>query len=162
MSRPSNRLWMMAFGICVLLGAASPANGQNESDRYAALGQQALADGQFSEARGYFQQLAKLQPGLAEVHATLAVIHFKLHEYENAVSEVRSAQKLNPSLPRLTSWLGLSLAELGQFSDAVPRLEKGFKDTGEPEGAGLGGRQLLGADERVGEGGEVVTRVVGS
>src|SRR6266699_2572108 len=109
MSRHSN-LWMAVLGVLVLLGAASPANGQNESERYAALGQQAMAEGQFSEARNYFQQLAKLQPGMAEVHATLAVIHFKLHEYENAVSEVRSAQKLNPSLPRLTSLLGLSLA----------------------------------------------------
>jgi tetratricopeptide (TPR) repeat protein len=151
---------MLAFGIFGLFVAASPAKGQNEAERVAALGQQAMADGQFSDARNYFQQLAKLQPGLAEVHATLAVIHFKLHEYENAVSEVRSAQRLNPGLPRLTSLMGLSLAGLGQFSDAVPRLEKGFKYTAEPEVRRMCGLQLLRAYTGLGKDAEAVTTSV--
>lgn len=147
---------MVVVGICVLFVSASPAHGQTEAERYAALGQQALAQGQFTEARINFEQLAKLQPGMAEVHATLAVIHFKLREYEDAVSEVRSAQKLNPSLPRLTSLLGLSLAELGQFSDAVPRLEKGFKYTAEPEVRRMCGLQLLRAYTGLGKDAEAV------
>jgi len=159
MSRHSN-LWMAVLGICGLFVAASPAMGQTEAERFAALGQQAMAEGQFTDARNYFQQLVKLQPGMAEVHATLAVIHFKLREYENAVSEVRSAQKLNPSLPRLTSLLGLSLAGLGQFSDAVPRLEKGFKYTAEPEVRRLCGLQLLRAYTGLGKDAEAVATSV--
>lgn len=143
--------------VCVLVGPVAQANGQTEAERFAVMGQKALADGQFVEARSNFEQLAKLQPGIAEVHATLALIHFRLREYENAVSEVRSAQRLNPSLPRLTSLMGLSLAEMGQFSDAVPRLEKGFKYTAEPEVRRMCGLQLLRAYTGLGRDSEAVT-----
>jgi predicted Zn-dependent protease len=142
---------------CALVAPVVQANGQTEAERYAVMGQKALADGQFMEARSNFEQLAKLQPGIAEVHATLALIHFRLREYENAVSEVRSAQRLNPSLPRLTSLMGLSLAEMGQFSDAVPRLEKGFKYTAEPEVRRMCGLQLLRAYTGLGRDAEAVT-----
>ena len=80
-----------------------------------------------------FEQLAKLEPNIAEVHATLAAIYFKQREYELSVHEVRTAQKLKPALPRLDSLLGLSLSELGQFEEALPRLEKGFKQTADPD-----------------------------
>ncbi len=159
-SKNSCLWWVLVFGSCVPFVQAAPANGQNESERYATLGQQALAEGQFSEARRNFEQLAKLNPRLAEVHATLAVINFKMREYENAVAEVRSAQKLNPSLPRLTSLMGLSLAELGQFSDAVPRLEKGFKYTAEPEVRRMCGLQLLRSYTALGRDTEAVTTSV--
>jgi tetratricopeptide (TPR) repeat protein len=148
---------MMVCAACLLVGLVGQANGQTEAERYAMLGQKALADGQFVEARSNFEQLAKIQPGIAEVHATLALIHFRLREYENAVSEVRSAQRLNPSLPRLTSLMGLSLAEMGQFSDAVPRLEKGFKYTPEPEVRRMCGLQLLRAYTGLGRDADAVT-----
>jgi tetratricopeptide (TPR) repeat protein len=147
----------MLSSVCVLVGPAAQANGQTEAERYAVMGQKALAEGQFAEARNNYEQLAKLQPGIAEVHATLALIHFRLREYENAVSEVRSAQRLNPSLPRLTSLMGLSLAEMGQFSDAVPRLEKGFKYTPEPEVRRMCGLQLLRAYTGLGRDADAVT-----
>jgi len=134
--------------VCILACAcanslASGQAAQKEAERYALMGQQALAEGQYFNARDDFEQLARLQPNMAEVHATLAVIYFKLREYEHAADEARKAQSLNPGLPRLTSLLGLSLAELGQFSDAVPRLEKGFKYTAEPEVRRMCGLQLL-------------------
>jgi len=129
--------------VCASFSAAGQTAGQKESERYALAGQQALAEGQYFNARDDFEQLAKLQPNIAEAHATLAVIYFKLREYEHAADEARKAQRLNPGLPRLTSLLGLSLAELGQFSDALPRLEKGFKYTPEPEVRRMCGLQLL-------------------
>ena len=132
---------IVACAFCANL--AGQTTTQKEAERYAVAGQQALADGQYFNARDDFEQLAKLQPNLAEVHATLAVIYFKLREYEHAADQARQAQRLNPGLPRLTSLLGLSLAELGQFSDALPRLEKGFKYTPEPEVRRMCGLQLL-------------------
>jgi tetratricopeptide (TPR) repeat protein len=80
---------------------------------------------------------------VAEVHATLAAIYFKQREYELAVREVRTAQKLKPSLPRLDTLLALSLAELGKFDEALPHLEKGFKQTAEPDTRRMCGLQLL-------------------
>ena len=46
---------------------------------------QALAAGHYAEAQRNFEQLAKLEPDIAEVHATLAAIYFKQREYEMPV-----------------------------------------------------------------------------
>jgi len=121
---------------------ALPAS-QEEAERYAEAGQKAMATGQFAEARRNFEQLAKLEPNIAEVHATLAAIYFKQREYELSIKEVRTAQKLKPSLPRLDSLLGLSLAELNQFDEALPLLEKGFRQTADSEVRRMCGLQLL-------------------
>lgn len=130
--------------LCIMPLTAWPqSTGEDESERYAQAGQRAMAAGQFGEARTDFEQLAKLQPNIAEVHATLAAIYFQQHEYGLAVREIRIAQKLKPSLPRLDSLLGLSEAELGRYSEALPRLEKGFKQTVDADGRRLCGLQLL-------------------
>ena len=83
-----------------------------------------MAAGRYAEAQADYEKLAKLEPGIAEVHATLAVIDFKLRDYERAVGEIHASQKLKPSLPKLDSLLSMSLSELGRYSDAVPGLEK--------------------------------------
>ncbi len=152
----SHLVWILASSICLPFAPPVRAMGQSESQRYAESGQRALAQGQYVEARSNFEQLAKLQPGIAEVHATLAVIDFKLREYESAISEVRKAQRLNPNLPRLNSLLGLSLAELGQFSEALPRLGKGFKYAPEPEVRRMCGLQLLRAYSGLGRDADAV------
>jgi tetratricopeptide (TPR) repeat protein len=102
-----------------------------------------LAAGQYAAARTDFEQLAKLEPGVAEVHATLAVIYFKQREYELAVREIHTAQKIKPALPKLESLLGLSLSELGNFTEALPHLEKGFKQINDTEVRRMCGLQLL-------------------
>ncbi|KAA6461071.1 tetratricopeptide repeat protein [Acidobacteria bacterium AB60] len=147
----------LACAIGASLAASSQTPGTKEAEHYAIAGQQALAEGQYFNARDDFEQVAKLQPNVAEAHATLAVIYFKLREYEHAADEARKAQKLNPGLPRLTSLLGLSLAELGQYSEALPRLEKGFKYTAEPEVRRMCGLQLLRAYSGMGRNADAVT-----
>ena len=141
----------LALVVCCEFSAAclgAPADNQEEAAKYAEAGQKAMASGHYAEARQNFEQLAKLEPNIAEVHATLAAIYFKLREYELSVREVRTAQKLKPSLPRLDSLLGLSLAELGQFDEALPLLEKGFQPDGRPEIRRMCGLQLLRAYHR--------------
>ncbi len=119
------------------------AAGQDESATLAEAGQKALIAGRYADARSSFEQLAKLEPDVAEVHATLAVIYFKQRGYELAVKEIRTAQKLKPSLPKLDSLLGLSLSELNQFPKALPHLEQGFKQTADAEVRRMCGLQLL-------------------
>ncbi len=134
---------------CVLGQAFLPAfraraqASDDPSDRYATEGQQALAAGHYPEARADFEQLEKLHPEVAEVHATLAAIDFKLRAYDAAATEVQAAQKIKPNLPRLESLLGLSLAELGRWEDALPRLEKGFRQSADPDTRRMCGLQLL-------------------
>ena len=133
----------LAFCCCSLQPAWPQTDNQKQAANYADAGQRALAAGQYAEARQNFEQLAKLEPGIAEVHATLAAIYFSLREYELSVREVRTAQKLKPGLPRLGSLLGLSLAEMGRFQEALPHLEKGFKQTADSEARRMCGLQLL-------------------
>src|SRR4051795_11437286 len=133
----------LAFCGCSVQSAWPQTDHQEQAAQYAEAGQKALASGHFPDARENFERLAKLEPNIAEVHATLAAIYFKQREYELSVREVRTAQKLKPSLPKLDSLLGLSLSELGQYEDALPHLEKGFKQTSDPEVRRMCGLQLL-------------------
>jgi tetratricopeptide (TPR) repeat protein len=124
----------MALAICfvsAVLALAQTTSGTPE--QYAAAGQKALAAGRYAEAQADYEKLAKLEPGIAEVHATLAVIDFKLREYERAVGEIKTAQKLKPNLPKLDSLLAMSLSELGRYSDAISGLEKCLHRSPDPE-----------------------------
>jgi predicted Zn-dependent protease len=130
--------------LCILpLTARAQSGGEGAAAQYADAGQQALAAGQYAAAQANFEKLAKLEPGVAEVHATLAVVYFKQRQYDLAVREIRTAQKLKPGLPKLDSLLGMSLAEQGRFHDALPGLEKGFKQSADPEVRRMCGLQLL-------------------
>lgn len=116
----------MALAICcvsAVLALAQRTSG-NAPEQYAAAGQRALAAGRYAEAQADYEKLAELEPGIAEVHAALAVIDFKMREYELAVGEIQTARKLKPSLPKLDSLLAMSLSELGRYSDAISGLEK--------------------------------------
>jgi tetratricopeptide (TPR) repeat protein len=123
--------------------AYAQSSHEDEAAQYSEAGQQALATGQYAIAQANFEKLAKLEPGIAEVHATLAIIYYKQRAYDLAVKEIRTAQKLKPSLPKLDSLMGQSLAEMGRFHDALPGLEKGFKQSADTEIRRMCGLQLL-------------------
>jgi tetratricopeptide (TPR) repeat protein len=135
-------VWVSLLGFGLFLAA----RGQSDDDVAAQLakeGQQAMAQGRMADAQSSFERLAKLEPSVAEVHATLAVICFKLKNYEEAISQIQIAEKLKPGLPRLDSLMGLSLSELGRFSDAIPKLEHGFKQSSDNVTRRMCGLQLL-------------------
>ena len=128
---------------CVSVALAfAQTDSDDSSARYADAGQRSLAEGRYAEAQANYEKLAKLEPGIAEVHATLAVIDFKLRDYQRAVGEVQTAKRLKPSLPKLDSLLGMAQAELGRFAEALPGLEKGFKQTGDAEVRRMCGLEL--------------------
>ncbi len=138
------RLVLIAACCCTLpLTAPAQAGSDDEAAQYAAAGQQALAQGHYAEAQTSFEKLARLAPQVAEVHATLAAIYFKQRQYQQAVQQVKTAQRLKPGLPRLDNLLGLSLAELGQFQAALPPLEKCFHQTDDSSAKRMCGLQLL-------------------
>jgi Flp pilus assembly protein TadD len=94
----------------LLLAAQAQQGDEDQSAQYAAAGLQALAQGHYAAAQSAFEKLAKLDPDIAEVHATLAVIYFKQREYKQAINEIRTAQKLKPSLPKLAGRFFVSRA----------------------------------------------------
>jgi len=157
MLKPPSAAWPLVLLCCFpLIAPAQSSADDDASNRYATEGQQALAAGRFAEARTDFEQLEKLHPEVAEVHATLAAIDYKLRAYDAAVTEVRAAQKIKPNLPRLDSLLGLSLAEQGSFEEALPRLEKGFKQSADSEIRRMCGLQLLRAFTNLGRDSDAV------
>jgi tetratricopeptide (TPR) repeat protein len=136
--------------------ARAQSSTEEESAQYAAEGERAMAQGHYDAAQAAFEKLAGLNPGIAEVHATLAAIEFKQREYNSALHEAELAQKLKPSLPRLDSLIGLSLSQLGRFPQALPRLEKGFKDSSDAEVRRECGLQLVRAYTNLGRDADAV------
>ena len=136
------RVCLPAVGCCLLAMSMTAQSGADAAT-YADAGQRAMAAGHYAEAQASFEKLATLKPNVAEVHATLAVVDFKLRDYQRAIGEIQTAKKLKPTLPKLDSLLALSQAELGRFTEALPGLEKGFKQTGDTEIRRMCGLQLL-------------------
>ena len=124
------------------LPAQTPADDAGFASLYRS-GQSAMAAGRFDEARVTFEHLEKLDPTVAEVHATLGVLDYKLGNFDRAVEEIRAARKLKPELRGLDALLALSLAETGRYSEALSGLEKGFKQTADSEVRRMCGLQLL-------------------
>lgn len=135
---------LLFLGFCG--AAAITAAGQGSATDPAALGaagQQAMLHGDYAAAEEDFQRLERIDPGIAEVHATLAAICFKRREYDKAIREIHTALRLKPGLPRLDSLLGLSLGEEDQYAEALPYLEKGFRQGADPEVRRMCGLELL-------------------
>ena len=88
--------------------------------------QRSLASGNYLEAEKQFESLAKIDPGVAEIHANLGLIYFQERKFDRAVPELRRALKLKPSLTKSAYVLAMSLSELARYEEALPGLEKGF------------------------------------
>jgi tetratricopeptide (TPR) repeat protein len=113
---------------------SSMSIGQDSSiQQYSEAGQSALAAGDYAGAERAYNKLRNLEPEIAEVHANLGLIYFEEKKFELAVPTLRQALKLKPSLVKTSNLLAMSLSELGHYSEALPGLEKGFRQSSEPE-----------------------------
>src|SRR5262249_25908300 len=83
----------------------------------------------WADAARAYEKLRELSPETAEVHAQLGMIYFQEREFARAVPALRQALKLKPGLPNADVLLAMSLSELGQYKEAVPGLQKGFRQT---------------------------------
>jgi tetratricopeptide (TPR) repeat protein len=117
--------------VAVLFGAGSTLVAQTADtrSRLSQEGARALSEHRYADAERAYEQLRDLSPGIAEVQANLGFIYFQQGRFALAVASLRQALKLKPSLPNASVLLAMSLSELGQFEDALPGLESGFKQT---------------------------------
>lgn len=129
---------IVLFILCLCAGAQDAA----PSRRAYQAAQQALAQGHYTEAERAYQTLARLDPNTAEVHANLGLIYFEERKFDPAVRELRRALELNPTLIKTAMLLSMSLSELGHYADALPGLEKGFRQSSDPETKRMCGLQL--------------------
>lgn len=124
-TRLVNRFGFAWVPLLVLsLPITASAQDNDSAERIAEVGQSALAAGKYSEAEKAFEQLRKLEPNIAEVHANLGLIYFQERKFEEAVPTLRQALKLKPTLVKSDNLLAMSLSEIGHYSEAVPGLDK--------------------------------------
>ncbi len=131
---------LIAILACALRAAAqdsAPVQRQYEQ------AQKALSQGRFADAQQAYEDLARSNPGVAEIHANLGLIYFQQKKFEQAVPALQRALRLKPSLARTGTLLALSQSELGRYGDALNGLQKGFRQPGDPETVRVCGLQLL-------------------
>ena len=129
-------LVLVAVGcfFCSALAQTSIEQQYADAQRY-------LATGDYAHAEPAFENLARLDPQIAEIHANLGLIYFQEKKFEQAVAELHKTLQLKPSLTDSRFFLAMSLSELGQYRDALPGLEKGFNSS-HPEMKRMCGLQL--------------------
>lgn len=85
-----------------------------------------MAANDYEAAIAALEQLVKAQPQSAETHHNLGLAYYFMGRYPKAVESFRQAVRLNPRLPHAQAFLGMAEAEVGQFKESLPRLEKAF------------------------------------
>lgn len=140
--RPSTHLQIALF--CLFLPSINLAgqSADKSIQSYAEQGQRALAEGRYTEAEQDFEKLRTMQPGVAEVHANLGLIYFEERKFDQATTSLRQALKLKPGLVNTENLLAMSLAEIGQYKEAISGLEKAFHRSSDPETKRMCGLEL--------------------
>jgi len=137
----------MALRLMILLclsassGLAQQANSALVQ-QYLQEGEKALAEHRYDEAAKAYEKMRELAPNAAEVYARLGLIYYQQGKFEQAVGPLRRALKLKPTLPNLDVLLAMSLSELGQYQEAIPALQRGFKRVSDPALRRASGLQL--------------------
>jgi len=130
-------LWL--FGSIMLAQSSDEISIQ----RYSEEGRKALASGRYEDAEKAYERLRDLEPRTAEVHANLGLIYFQQRKFEQAVPTLREALKLKPSLGKSEALLAMSLSELGRYREALPGLERGWRQSTDAAIKRMCGLQLL-------------------
>jgi tetratricopeptide (TPR) repeat protein len=118
--------------VAVPLAAWPQADNSATIEKYSTEGQRALVSGDFATAEAAYEKLRELSPGTAEIHVNLGLIYYSERKFQPAVAELRRGLKLNPNLQKAQPLLAMSLSELGQYAEALPLLEKGFRLATDP------------------------------
>jgi tetratricopeptide (TPR) repeat protein len=133
------------FFVFPLISLGLPQDSRSLEEKYQNA-QDLLTAGKYAEAQNAFQELARLDPKIAEVHANLGLIYFEERKFEEAIPALRQALKLKPTLTKTDNLLAMSLSELGRYAEAVPGLEKCLRRTADQQIKRMCGLELLRAD----------------
>lgn len=143
--RPARSALAALLALVVCWAVSWPALGQPASgDLLEAKYREAEAafrDRRLGAAASGYRELIQLSPATAELHAKLGLIEYLRGRFREAAPAFRAALERKPGLPNVATLLAISLAELGQFAEALPGLEKAFEA---PEDQDL--RRLIGLE----------------
>jgi tetratricopeptide (TPR) repeat protein len=90
-------------------------------------GQAALRNEQYDRAQKIYEQVVRLDPGLAEGHFNLGFALYRLDNYPRAIEELQKSLELDPRLDEAEVLLALSYFDTGQLRQAIPLLEKVYQ-----------------------------------
>ena len=135
-------LVLLAFTPFRSVSSVAQASNGAAVAQYSEAGQRALAEGNYPAAEEAFEKLRALQPNVAEIHANLGLIYYREGKFDKAVPALRQALKLKPALTKSETLLAMALSELGDYKEALPGLEKGFRHSTDSQVKRMCGLQL--------------------
>lgn len=149
MIRRSLRLCVVVLGAVGALAAQSTRGAAVREHFQRA--QEALAASRYDVAASEFQTILKLDPSRVEAHANLGTVRYAQGRYTDAAQCFRKALQLRPSMNGVEAFLGMAEARLGNTKQALPLLEKGFRDPLSEQWKLEAGLLLTEAYQRAGE-----------
>jgi tetratricopeptide (TPR) repeat protein len=138
-------IWLAASGACLPQAPAGAVRSHYDK------AQAALGRGEYETAAAEFRAILSLEPNRAEIHANLGTVYYALARYKEASAAFRKALELKPALRGAEAFLGMSEARQGRLREAVPLLEKGFRDPLSEQWKAEAGLLLVEAYQRSGE-----------
>jgi tetratricopeptide (TPR) repeat protein len=143
-------------------GAAAPDNKQSSMPtpdiaQLSSDAKSALEAGEWLTAAAALEQLAKLRPKVAEVHANLGLAYYFLGRPSQAMDSFVRALKLKPELPQAKVMIGICQAELGHNTEAIAILAPAFRKPFDPKIDRLIGLHLERAYSELKQFGKAVT-----
>ena len=110
-----------------VLGRAAFLSGLPAQDSVSTLHQEAYEaqqKGDFETALQKYGRLVQLGPSVAELHANLGLIHYKLGHQKEAETAFRKALSLKPDLAGVDLHLGILVFKQGRYQEALTYLKK--------------------------------------
>src|SRR5579859_4731015 len=119
----------LSIALISLKGSRAQGQGDEASIRhYTQEADQAMAAKNLNAAANALEKLARLTPGVAEVHANLGMVYYTERRYPEAAAAFQRAVQLNPGIPNGRLMLALCDAEIGRWKRAQPELEAAFRN----------------------------------
>jgi tetratricopeptide (TPR) repeat protein len=108
----------------VWMGLAAAGDVQESYRR----GEEALAKGDLTAAEASFRQVLAFEANDPGAHANLGVIYMRRKQWKNALVELRSAERLAPTVVGLRLNIGLVYYRQSEFASATPLFESVVRD----------------------------------
>ncbi len=127
-ARRARALGVLAAALILWLDPA-PAQDERLRDLYTRA-QAAQQAGDFQAAAGYYEELVRLRPDLAEAHANLGSIYYQIRDDAKAEAALEKAIRLNPRLGAPYFFLGVVASRQKNHEKAIRHL--GTSETLDP------------------------------
>ena len=125
MTRLGIRIRSQIPALLFAVGLAAAANDIQQSYQR---GEQALAKGDLVQAEAAFREVLAVQANDPGAHANLGVIYMRRKQWNRALAELRTAEKLAPSVAGVRLNIGLVYYRQNEFRAAIPPFESVLRD----------------------------------